>query len=332
MPLALGGVVMLLMAIAFLLVFERKAFCRYACPVGRTLGVYSRLAPIAVRPVNQATCDNCKTMECYNGSELIEPCPTQLTVGRFSQNTFCLSCGNCALSCPHENVSWRLRSIGSEAKEQLVPHWDIAWFMLALLGITSFHGVTMIPLWNEWIEGMAHTIGETGRPLVSFTVGMLGGFVFPVIVYAVAIGLLYLTAPRASQYWKLFAGFSFTALPLAFTYHLAHNMEHLLREGGDMLSLLTNPLGTGLGPLSSMERHDQMMNLFVPEEVMFTLQAGFLVLGFWLAVQIARYQKVRLLSNDHTLASLRLLPVLLFFAAITAQNLWLMAQDMEMRF
>ena len=99
-----------------------------------------------------------------------------------------------------------------------------------------------------------------------------------------------------------------------------------------MLSLLTNPLGTGLGPLSSMERHDQMMNLFVPEEVMFTLQAGFLVLGFWLAVQIARYQKVRLLSNDHTLASLRLLPVLLFFAAITAQNLWLMAQDMEMRF
>ena len=329
---ALLGVVMLLMAVAFLLVFERKAFCRYACPVGRTLGFYSRLAPIAVRPVNQATCDNCKTMECYNGSQLIEPCPTQLTVGQFSQNTFCVSCGNCALSCPYQNVSWRLRTMGSEAKEQLVPQWDGVWFMLALLGITSFHGVTMIPQWTEWIAGMAHTIGETGRVFMSFTLGMLGGFAFPVVVYAVAIGLMYLTAPRATQYKKLFAGFSFTALPLAFTYHLAHNMNHLLREGGGVLSLLTNPLGIGLPPLSGMERHEHMMNLFFPEQVMFTLQAGFMVLGFWLAVQIARYQRRRLLPNGHILAGLRLLPLLLFFAVITAQNLWLMDQDMEMRF
>jgi len=329
---ALLGVVMLLMAVVFLLVFERKAFCRYACPVGRTLGFYSRLAPIAVRPVNQATCDNCKTMECYNGSQLIEPCPTQLTVGRFSQNTFCLSCGNCALSCPYQNVSWRLRTMGSEAKEQLVPQWDGAWFMLALLGITSFHGATMIPQWTEWIVGIAHTIGETGWLFMSFTLGMLSGFAFPVVVYAVAIGLMYLTAPRATKYGTLFAGFSFTALPLAFTYHLAHNMNHLLREGGGVLPLLTNPLGVGLAPLSGMERNERMMNLFFPEQVMFALQAGFLVLGFWFAVQIARYQMYRLLPNGHILAGLRLLPVWLFFAAITAQNLWLMAQGMEMRF
>lgn len=329
---AMLGAVMLLMAIAFLFVFERKAFCRYACPIGRTLGFYSRLAPIAVRPVNQATCDTCRTMECYNGSQHIEPCPSSLTVGRFSQNSFCVSCGNCALSCPHQNVSWRLRTMGSEAREQAAPHWDGAWFMLALLGITSFHGVTMIPQWGDWVIATARGIGETGQLLVSFTLGMLGGFALPVIIYAAAIGLVYLTAPQATQYKKLFTGFSFTALPLAFTYHLAHNMDHLLREGGGVLPLLTNPLGTGLEPLTGLQRHEQMMNLLFPEEVMFTLQAGFMVLGFWLAVQIARYQGRRLLPNGHVLAGLRLLPVLLFFAAITAQNLWLMAQDMEMRF
>lgn len=171
---ALLAVLMIVLSVGFLLVFERKAFCRYACPVGRTLGLYSRLAPVAVRPLKQATCDRCETMECYNGSKQIEPCPTNLTVGRFNQNTFCLSCGNCALSCPHQNVSWRLRTMGSEAREQAVPQWDAAWFMLVLVGITSFHGLTMIPRWNDWVMAIARTTGEMGDLYVSFTLGMLG--------------------------------------------------------------------------------------------------------------------------------------------------------------
>jgi hypothetical protein len=65
---------------------------------------------------------------------------------------------------------------------------------------------------------------------------------------------------------------------------------------------------------------------------MFGLQAALMVFGFFLAVQIARYQWRRLAPAGQAAAGLRLLPMLLFFAAITAANLWLMAQDMEMRF
>lgn len=44
---ALMALAMLVMSVVFLVVFERKAFCRYACPVGRTLGFYARLASVA---------------------------------------------------------------------------------------------------------------------------------------------------------------------------------------------------------------------------------------------------------------------------------------------
>ncbi len=326
------ALVMLGLSIAFLLVFERKAFCRYACPVGRTLGFYSRLSPIAVRPVSQATCDGCKTLECYHGSREIEPCPSRLVVGRFSENTFCLSCGNCSLSCPEGNVSWRLRTMDSEAKKTVIPGWDSAWFMLALLGITSFHGITMIPQWSSWLAVVGRLIGESGNLFASFALGMLGSFALPVLVYGAAIGALRLATRGAAAYRKLFGGLAFTALPLAFAYHLAHNMDHLLREGGDVLRLLSNPLGTGLKPLTGMERHVQMMDLVVPENVTFALQTGFMVLGFWLAVQIARYQLRRLLPAAGGGSRATLLPLLAFFAAVTAANLWLMAQDMEMRF
>jgi ferredoxin len=327
------GLVMLVLSIVFLLVFERKAFCRYACPVGRTVGFYSRLSPIEVRPVSQSTCDSCKTLECFHGSRQIEPCPSKLVVGRFSENSFCLSCGNCVLSCPSQNVSWRLRTMDTEAKKAGTPGWDSAWFMLALLGITSFHGITMIPQWGEWLVAMARFTGETGSLFFSFATGMLASSALPVAVYAAAIWLVQLGGGGAASYKKLFGGFAFTALPLAFAYHLAHNMDHLIGEGGDVLRVLANPFGWGLAPLTSAQRHDIMMQQVVPETVMFALQTGFIVLGFWLAVQIARYQARKLIVADGLVDRARkMLPLLGFFAAVTATNLWLLAQDMEMRF
>jgi ferredoxin len=327
------GVIMLVLSVVFLLVFERKAFCRYACPVGRTVGFYSRLSPIEVRPVDQGACDSCKTLECFHGSEHIEPCPSKLVVGRFSENSFCLSCGNCALSCPSGNVSWRLRTMDTEAKKAGTPGWDSAWFMLALLGITSFHGITMIPQWGEWLVEMARVSGESGSLFFSFAVGMLAASAVPVAAYAAAIWLVSLQGRDAASYKKLFGGFAFTALPLAFAYHLAHNMDHLLREGGDVLRVLGNPFGWGVAPLTSGERHELMMRAVMPETVTFALQAGFIVLGFWLAVQIARYQSRKLLATEGVLPRVKkMLPLLAFFALVTATNLWLLAQDMEMRF
>jgi ferredoxin len=330
---ALMALVMLTLSIVFMVLYERKAFCRYACPVGRTLGYYARLAPIAIRPVDQATCDSCKTLECYNGSKDIEPCPTSLVVGRFSQNTNCLSCGNCVLSCPHQNVSWRLRSMGSEAKDQARLQWDGAWFMLILLGITVFHGLTMMEFWGEWVTGLAGLIGESGKPLVSFTLAMFGSFAVVALIYATAIGMTWLANRRRTSFKTLFSAFSFASLPLAFVYHLAHNLDHLSKESVDLVALLLNPLGTGLVPLSASDRHDLMMNPLFPDVVMYSMQAALMVLGFWLAVQIVRHR-----SRDHVdsggsgVKNWRLLPILGFCGVVTAMNLWLMAQGMIMRF
>jgi len=329
---AIVALCFLALSVAFLLVFERKAFCRYACPVGRTLGYYSRLAAVAVRPANQATCNECKTLDCYNGSALIEPCPTQLVVGRFSENTYCLSCGNCVYSCPKKNVSWWLRPISSEARELSRARYDGAWFMLALLGITTFHGLSMMPFWSDWVTAIARELSEGGRLYGSFTIAMLGSFAVPLFFYAAAIAVLRVYAPRRSSYMKLFAAFAFAALPLAFAYHLAHNLYHVSRETGDVLGLLLNPFGTGLAPLSPAERHERMMSPLFPDEVMFTIQTGLMVIGFWLSAGIARYRAREFWVSSGPLRGWRILPLLIFSGVITAMNFWVMAQDMEMRF
>ncbi|MBF0610355.1 MAG: 4Fe-4S binding protein [Magnetococcales bacterium] len=328
---ALMALIMVFLSTVSLILFERKAFCRYFCPVGRTMGFYSRLAPIEVRSQNQEICTSCKTMECYNGSADIEPCPTHLTIGRFAQNTFCLSCGNCVLSCPHDNVSWRLRPPASEALADARPMWDGAWFMLALLGITSFHGVTMMPGWADWITWLSGVFGETGTPIISFTLSMLAGFFLPVGFYAVAILATRALAGPAADFKRLFVGLPFSTLPIAFVYHLSHNMDHLYRETGGMWDIFANPLGTGVAALTSAERHLRMMGGGY-EPLLFHIQAGLMTLGLWLAVDILRHRARGLLVGGGSLTRWQLLPMLLFIALMTAFNLWLMTQEMTMRF
>jgi ferredoxin len=328
---AIMALVMFSLSFIYLILFERKAFCRYGCPVGRTLGFYSRIAPLSLRPRQQLTCDNCKTLECYRGSEKYEPCPTSLTIGKFSQNTYCISCGNCVLNCPYDNVSWRLRPMGSEAKEGAHPTWDGAWFMLILLGITTFHGVTMWPYWSPLVILFANAIGETGKLYWSFTILMFIGFALPVLVYAVAVVITRLVARIDIKYKQVFVALSFSALPLAFTYHLAHNMNHLFREGGGILALFFNPLGIGLDPMTDAERHMEMMDT-PPVDLIFGLQAGLIIIGIFLSVHILRHRGARILPNQPGITGWQLSPMLVFVTMIASVNVWLLSQEMVMRF
>jgi polyferredoxin len=328
---AMMALFMLSLSIVFLVLFERKAFCRYVCPVGRTLGFYSRLAPIALRPKEQETCASCTTLECYRGSGTVEPCPTKLTIGKFSQNTFCISCGNCVLSCPYKNVSWRLRTMGSEANAEARPSRDGTWFMLILLGITTFHGVTMLPGWSDLVIWIARAIGETGKVVWSFTIGMIAGFSLPVILYAMAIAATMLLAGSRIGFRRLFVALPFSTLPIAFTYHLAHNLNHLAREGGGILELVFNPLGAGLAPATDTERHAQMLTR-IPEDFLFAMQAGLMIMGIWLAVNILRYRAATVMPDNGGIRGLQLLPMLIFIILMTGANVWLLSQAMVMRF
>ena len=152
---ALLALLMMVLATLSLAIYERKAFCRYFCPVGRTIGFYSELSPVAVRPIDPAICAGCKTLECYHGTDKVEPCPTHLVVGRINQNTYCTSCGNCTQSCPEKNVAWQLRPVAEEVLSDARPHNDEAWFLLGLLSLTSFHGITMLPFWEGWVNGLS---------------------------------------------------------------------------------------------------------------------------------------------------------------------------------
>ena len=319
------------LAASSLAIFERKAFCRYYCPVGRTIGCYSQLAPVELRPVDADVCARCTTLDCYHGTDAVEPCPTNLTMGRFAQNTYCTSCGACVLSCPKDNVAWRLRSVAAEARAGARPHWDEAWFMVGLWAITTFHGLTMKPYWKDWLRALGKAVGETEHLLVSFSLGMAASIALLILLYVLFVALTRRLSSSPVSFRRSFSALAFTFLPVAFAYHLAHNVMHLARESGGLGGVLANPLGVGAVAVKPMELYARHTDLLMPEQLLFALQAGLVLWGFWLAVQVLRHRGQGLFGDGGDLAGWRLIPMLLIVGGASAVNLLLLMQEMVMK-
>lgn len=328
---ALLALLIVVLATFSLALFERKAFCRYFCAVGRTLGAYGGIAPIALRPIDPNVCASCKTLECYNGTSEIEPCPTHLVMGSLKQNTYCTSCGACTQSCPEQNINWQIRNIGDEITYSSRPHWDESWFILGLLALTIFHGFTMMPYWEDWMRQLAYTIGDSGRILTSFSIGMFVAILIPVLFYSACISWLYKITNKATSWQRTFSTMALSVLPLAFSYHIAHNLSHLVRESQGFFSVLLNPFGTNTLPLSTQEIHMRHMYPIVGDNIIFALQAMLILFGFWLALKILRNRLPQLVSSTSNLSRMAFVPMLVFISLISVINLWLLMQPMIMR-
>jgi hypothetical protein len=73
------------------------------------------------------------------------------------------------------------------------------------------------------------------------------------------------------------------------------------------------------------------MDLLISQDLLFALQAGLMVFGFWIALKVLRHRGRKLFAQHQQLARWQMLPMLLFITIVTGFNLWLLMQPMVMR-
>ncbi|MEK6544258.1 MAG: YHS domain-containing protein, partial [Elusimicrobiota bacterium] len=136
------ALLMLAMAIASALIFERRSFCRYACLVGRVSGLYALFSSFEVRARDKQVCASCKSIDCYKGNDKGEGCPTFEFPKTMEHNTYCIACMECVKTCQQGNIALRLRPWGADLVSHERPRTDEAILALALLSMAGFHGLT----------------------------------------------------------------------------------------------------------------------------------------------------------------------------------------------
>src|SRR5574338_1399148 len=105
---------MLFAAIGLSMVFERRSFCRYVCPVGGFIGIYAQAAPTELRIKDKGVCARCAGKPCYNGSSAGYGCPWDVFPGGLTKNTYCGLCLECIRTCPHDNIAVNLRPFSAD--------------------------------------------------------------------------------------------------------------------------------------------------------------------------------------------------------------------------
>lgn len=325
------GLGMAALAVVGALLFDGKKFCRYACPVGRICGIYSTLAPIEIRARNPNVCAKCETEDCLNGNERGYACPTGISLKVISDSADCTMCGECVRSCDKRNVALNLRPFAADLRPDARPRADQAWLVVILLSLTLFHGLSMTSAWESFEPGsqslLRWMMASFGMPrVVAFTIAMAVACAIPIA--------LYLAACAAAARWagghttkELFVRFAYPLLPVALFYHLAHNLMHLLMEGGHVVPLLSDPRGTGadLFGTASM-RVDSLMS----DDTLWVAQVALILIGHVLGIVVAHRVGHRLFT-DRKRATRSLVPVFTMMVAVSVVGLGLMHLDMNMR-
>ncbi|MFQ5587050.1 MAG: 4Fe-4S binding protein [Thermodesulfobacteriota bacterium] len=226
------------------LIFTKKSFCRYLCFVGGIIGIYSNLAPIEVRSKEKAVCDACRTKDCVRGNEKGYPCPIFEYPGGMNKNINCILCTECLKTCPPDNMTINLRPFFTDIFRGYRGRYDEAILALTLLGLTIYHGFTMLPLWFGW----AITTMKTNYTLyiMTFTVLLIGFVVVPVALHYITAYFTRLLSGRKDMTLKtIFVHYAYALLPVALFYHAAHNISHLNMEGLKIFPVLSDPFGWG---------------------------------------------------------------------------------------
>jgi len=129
--------------------FFRNFWCRYACPYGALLGIFSLISPTRIHR-NPETCINCE--QCY------QACPFHLPVNTKKQvySPECSGCMDCVNICPSKNTlelktSWLKNALKTSQAGLLIV---IAFISVVYMAKISGHWKSQIPEHNfrVWLE------------------------------------------------------------------------------------------------------------------------------------------------------------------------------------
>ncbi|MHC4788407.1 MAG: 4Fe-4S binding protein [Planctomycetota bacterium] len=238
----LGGIIVV--AVVLSLLFEKRSFCLYVCPVSGFQGLYSNMAMVEIRAKDTTICEKHKVKTCAVGHKGGYGCPWLLEPHSLERNTYCGMCLECFKTCPFDNMVFNLRTPGTDVLVNKNRGLDEAWKAFIMLGIAVVFYVAMMGRWG-WLKDWVR--GTTLRGWLSF-VGAHAAFnllVIPGIFFCFAWLSKLLSRAREVSLRAVFVNLSYCLIPMGLAAWIAFSLGFLLPNGSYILHILSDPFAWG---------------------------------------------------------------------------------------
>ena len=325
-PLYTAYFVMVILAGAIVvgLLFERRTFCRYVCPVGGLIGIYSLFASAELRVVDRKVCKGHKEKDCLVGRDKVGyGCPVREYPGNMENNFFCTLCTECIKTCPKDNIALNVRPFASDlvTLNEKRLGLDMSILAVVLLGLPTFQTIVMIVPWEGWMAILEQMLGLP-KIAVFTLVFLVSTLLIPLGLFAgTALVTRLLAKGEGVTFRRVFMNFAFAFIPIGLMMHLAHNVKHLFGEGQTAIPVLSDPFGWGWNLFGTAGL--SLSSPFSPA-LLTVAQFALLVIGQGFATYVA-YRIAHRLFGGRTDSVLRgLIPVLIMTVAWSLLNLWVL--------
>ncbi len=231
---ALSGWLLLLItagAVICSVLFERRFWCRYLCPIGGMNGLFAKLSMVELRAQQGICSASCNTYQCYKGGpqkgegQETMGCPVYSHPAQLVDNKDCVLCMTCLKACPHRSVELNLRPPGIELWTTHKPVASEVALLFLLFGAVLLHRLPEL----ERLAGLDLHLEHFGWHSLVSVLALL----IPVAIALPMYGLTRLLKSEIKA--RSFVEMAYGYLPLVLGATMAHYFSFGLAEAGRIL-------------------------------------------------------------------------------------------------
>ena len=229
---ALYLLMLIIVAAVVGLIFQKRAFCSYVCPVGHLLGLYALISPFEWRADDLSICKGCKTKDCFvkkNHYRVVgRSCTSNLYPATIEDNRDCLLCTQCLKACPYDNIRFSTRRPFADFFAAVDLRTAQVGFVMLVSGFVVYEILSEWPVSKAiltWApDRFVHALGITGS-MMNFASATILFVVFPAFMFSIVAALAKLASGReAAPFGATVMTFALLLLPTMAGAHIIKSM------------------------------------------------------------------------------------------------------------
>ena len=221
-------------AIMLALIYRRRVWCRFLCPLGKLVGFLSRCSILELR-ANQNICNNdCMENSCYVGRANQAGCPVFEAPFVLHSNQDCILCGNCVKTCANQVPVLNLRVPGQELWTFRKPDLTMAFLVSIIMGSQVFRGLEKTDYLHKYAAAQ-------NQPWIFYSVLIVVSTLLAFLFIKMAGKMVLGSVNTSSRFESNLVAYAL--VPMVVIFELGFHFERMISKGGQFFPALGRQFG-----------------------------------------------------------------------------------------
>ncbi len=235
-PFLTGGIILIITlgSILFSVLFSRRSWCRYLCPLGAVNAIFSMPSVVELRSNRHVCLNRCGSHSCFAGDGDISGCPMFRHPYLVDNNRDCIMCAKCIKSCDNSSIQLNLRLAPEELWALETPRRADSFLIVSMGAI--FFPFALQNKFSQLVEWLVTFAGNVGLALPEHLVGSIYFFTL-ILIFQLGYYLMVTVQSLYAGIDKklLLPLFGYGVIPLILGGYMALHLEFFVSGAGRIL-------------------------------------------------------------------------------------------------